>query len=139
MANDSKIVITAGLQIPETVGDISKDLNKVADQLVGKLKISAQLNAQTTGALIQKQLNAISKNLKIDVPKINAAISNPVVNNTTQSPTATNTISTMYAQGAKQADVLHRKQLLLQQDYDILAEKITKTNQNINTIATRDK
>ena len=77
----------------------------------------------------------MSEQLKINIPKveIGANIDKGEVSKSVGS------ISTIYAEGAKQSETLHRKQQLLQQDYDILSEKIKKTKQNIDELATSQK
>lgn len=73
MANDSKIVLTAGLQIPQTVNTITNDLKQVADQLNSKqsLRITGNIDLSATTTRIQSQLATISQNLKIEIPSIN--------------------------------------------------------------------
>lgn len=73
MANDSKIVLTAGLQIPQTVNTITNDLKQVADQLNSKqaLRITSNIDLSATTTRIQSQLATISQNLKIEIPNIN--------------------------------------------------------------------
>lgn len=73
MANDSKIVLTAGLQIPQTVNTITNDLKQVADQLNSKqsLRITGNIDLSATTTRIQSQLATISQNLKIEIPNIN--------------------------------------------------------------------
>lgn len=77
MANDSKIVITAGLQIPETVNTITGDLGQVTDVLNKKhaLKIVANIDLGKTTQRIQSQLATINKNLKIEIPKVDMGLS----------------------------------------------------------------
>ena len=70
---DSKIVITAGLQIPETVSTIKNDLSKVSNELnsIEALKITCFIDTKNLSGL-QKQLNEVSKNLKVNVASIGA-------------------------------------------------------------------
>ena len=74
MANDSKIVITAGLQIPETVSTIKEDLGSVSKELNAKqaLKVTCYIDTKNISGL-QKQLSEASKNLKINLPKISTS------------------------------------------------------------------
>lgn len=62
MANDSKIVITAGLQVPETVETITNDLKDVEKQLNSQeaLKIICYVDGSDLSGL-QKQLSSFSK------------------------------------------------------------------------------
>lgn len=65
MANNSKIVITAGLQVPETVHNIQNELDKqVAPNL--KLEIACNINTNNLSQ-IQTQLNEMSKGLSVNV------------------------------------------------------------------------
>lgn len=65
MANNSKIVITAGLQVPETVHNIQNELDK---QVAPNLKLEIACNINTSNlSQIQTQLNEMSKGLSINV------------------------------------------------------------------------
>lgn len=80
MANDSKIVITAGLQIPETIHNIQDELNReVAPNL--SLEISCVIKDNSLKA-IQEQISSISKTLDIsvDAQNIQQSISNATRN-----------------------------------------------------------
>lgn len=70
---DSKIVITAGLDIPDSVNTISKDLYQVRDKLDSDraLKIVCNVDISKTTKRIQSQLDTLSKNLIIKIPEIN--------------------------------------------------------------------
>lgn len=70
---DSKIVITAGLDIPDSVNTISKDLYQVRDKLDSDraLKIVCNVDISKTTQAIQSQLDTLSKNLIIKIPEIN--------------------------------------------------------------------
>lgn len=148
MANDSKIVITAGLQIPETVSTVEKELKVVGEKVSADraLKIVANVDLSKTTQRIQSQLTTLSKNLKLDINtvNVNAAVSGvqkelekvgSAVSGTSKN---VGTIATAYAEGAKQSEILHQKQERLQQDYDILVAKIQKTKLALDTLATRD-
>ena len=119
------------------VNDSAREINSVdIPELQKKLKgidIKCNIDKDSINS-IQSQLSTISKNLNINIPKIQIApnIDSGSVNKSIGS------IATIYAEGAKQADVLHRKQELLQQDYDILSAKIKKSKLAIDSIATRD-
>lgn len=71
---DSSIVITAGLQIPQSVNTITKDLKQVTDQLNANhaLKITANIDLGKSTQRIQSQLATIGKDLKLNVASINA-------------------------------------------------------------------
>ena len=65
MANGSKIVITAGLQVPETVHNIQEELDKqVAPNL--KLEITCNINTSSLSQM-QAQLNKMSESLSVNV------------------------------------------------------------------------
>lgn len=65
MANNSKIVITAGLQVPETVHNIQNELDK---QVAPNLKLEIACNINTSNlSQIQTQLNEMSKGLSVNV------------------------------------------------------------------------
>lgn len=72
MARDNELIITAGLAIPETTEDISKDLKDVRDRLNAKhaLKIVCNIDLSKTTQRIQSQLNTISKDFGIKIGKI---------------------------------------------------------------------
>lgn len=135
MANDNEIQLVATIDNDDSVSKIKSDISIISKKLNGQnvnFNITAKLSDESIKT-IRSQLNSIKADLSnVDVGKIQTTINDSSIK------TVQNNISTVYAEGAKQADVLHRKQLLLQQDYDILAEKIAKSNQNINTVATRD-
>lgn len=63
MANDSKIVITAGLQVPETVSTIKDDLKKVEKQLNSDqaLKITCHVDPASVRSM-QTELSRATKN-----------------------------------------------------------------------------
>lgn len=73
MANGSKIVITAGLQIPETVSTVEKELKVVGEKVSADraLKIVANVDLSKTTQRIQSQLTTLSKNLKLDINTAN--------------------------------------------------------------------
>lgn len=75
MANDSKIVITAGLQIPETVSTIKDDLSDVSKQLnsVQALKVTCYIDTKNIAGL-QKQLSEVSKGLKLNIDSNTAGL-----------------------------------------------------------------
>lgn len=84
MANDSKIVITAGLQIPETVSTVEKELKAVGERVSADraLKIVANVDLGKTTQRIQSQLATLSKNLKLDINTVNVDSNiNAVVSN----------------------------------------------------------
>lgn len=65
MANDSRIVITAGLQIPETVHNIQKELN---EQVAPKLNLKIACNISDSNlSQLQSQLSKISEKLTLNV------------------------------------------------------------------------
>ncbi|MCM1008702.1 MAG: phage tail tape measure protein, partial [Ruminococcus flavefaciens] len=72
MARDNELIITAGLAIPETTEDISKDLKQVGDRLNTDhaLKIVCNIDLSKTTQRIQSQLNTISKDFSIKIGKI---------------------------------------------------------------------
>lgn len=65
---DNQLIITASLNIPETVNTIKNDLKKVADQLnsADALKIKCSIDTSNIKA-IKSQLSGLSKNLKINL------------------------------------------------------------------------
>ena len=66
MANDSKIVITASLQVPETVETIKEDLKKVQGMLESNpLQISCTISDSSIKQM-QSQLDSLSKGLNIN-------------------------------------------------------------------------
>lgn len=71
---DNKILITAGLDIPQSVNTITKDLKQVTNKLNANqaLTITANIDIGKTTQQIQSQLSDIGKDLKIDVGTINA-------------------------------------------------------------------
>lgn len=73
MANDSKIVITAGLQVPETVSTVEKELRVVGEKVSADraLKIVANVDLSKTTQRIQSQLATITKDLKLDISGVN--------------------------------------------------------------------
>lgn len=84
MAKDNELIITAGLAIPETTEDISKDLKDVRDRLNANhaLKIVCNIDLSKTTQRIQSQLNTISKDFGIKIGKIdlNASTNNVAKN-----------------------------------------------------------
>jgi hypothetical protein len=113
MANDSKIVITAGLQIPETVSTVEKELKVVGEKVSADraLKIVANVDLSKTTQRIQSQLATLSKNLKLDINTVNVnAAVNDVQKELEKAGNAVSgasknvgTIATAYAEGAKQS------------------------------------
>lgn len=73
MANGSKIVITAGLQIPETVSTVEKELKVVGEKVSADhaLKIVANVDLSKTTQRIQSQLATLSKNLSLNLGGLN--------------------------------------------------------------------
>lgn len=84
MARDNELIITAGLDIPQTTEDISTDLEKVGDKLNADhaLKITCNIDVSKTTQAIQSQLNTISKDFSIKIGNIdlNTSTSNAVKN-----------------------------------------------------------
>ena len=84
MARDNELIITAGLDIPQTTEDISTDLEKVGDKLNSNhaLKITCNIDVSKTTQAIQSQLNTISKDFSIKIGNIdlNTSTSNAVKN-----------------------------------------------------------
>lgn len=84
MARDNELIITAGLDIPQTTEDISTDLEKVGDKLNADhaLKITCNIDVSKTTQAIQSQLNTISKDFSIKIGNIdlNTSTSNTVKN-----------------------------------------------------------
>ena len=84
MARDNELIITAGLDIPQTTEDISTDLEKVSDKLNSNhaLKIICNIDVSKTTQAIQSQLDTISENLSIKIGNIdlNTSTSNAVKN-----------------------------------------------------------
>ena len=72
MARDNELIITAGLDIPQTTEDISTDLEKVGDKLNASraLKITCNIDVSKTTQAIQSQLNTISEDLSIKIGNI---------------------------------------------------------------------
>lgn len=128
---DNMIELIASLDVADSAEQINRvDIPKLQGKIEG-IKIKCELDADGITS-IQTQLANISKNLKMEVPKINADISTENINKKTGS------IATVYAEGAKQSEILHLKQERLQQDYDILTAKIQKTKLALDSLATRD-
>lgn len=128
---DNMIELVASLNINDSAKQINTvDIPKLQKKIEG-IKIKCELDTDGISS-IQSQLANISKNLKIETPKINADISTENINKKTGS------IATVYAEGAKQSEILHLKQERLQQDYDILTAKIQKTKLALDSLATRD-
>lgn len=73
MAKDNELIITAGLDIPKTTDNISKDLKNVSDRLNSDhaLKIICNIDVSKTTQAIQSQLAGISKNLSLDIGNVN--------------------------------------------------------------------
>lgn len=66
MAGSNDLIITAGLNIPQTTSNIKSELESdVAPKLNGILKITCNIDTSNTKNL-QAQLNNVSKNVKID-------------------------------------------------------------------------
>lgn len=84
MARDNELIITAGLNIPQTTEDISTDLKQVSDKLNASraLKIVCNINISKTITRIQSQLDTISKDFSIKIGNIdlNTSTSNAVKN-----------------------------------------------------------
>ncbi len=82
MANNSKIVITAGLQKRETVSTIQNDLKSVSEQLNANraLQITCNIDLKKTTQRIQSQLNTISSNLKLNIGNIDFDTRNTTTN-----------------------------------------------------------
>lgn len=128
---DNMIELVASLNVTDSAEQINTvDIPKLQNKIKG-IKIKCELDTDGISS-IQSQLANISKNLKIEAPKINADISTENINKKTGS------IATVYAEGAKQSEILHLKQERLQQDYDILTAKIQKTKLALDSLATRD-
>lgn len=128
---DNMIELVASLNVDDSAKQINTvDIPKLQKKIEG-IKIKCELDTKGISS-IQSQLANISKNLKIETPKINADISTENINKKTGS------IATVYAEGAKQSEILHLKQERLQQDYDILTAKIQKTKLALDSLATRD-
>lgn len=128
---DNMIELVASLNVDDSAKQINTvDIPKLQKKIEG-IKIKCELDTDGISS-IQSQLANISKNLKIETPKINADISTENINKKTGS------IATVYAEGAKQSEILHLKQERLQQDYDILTAKIQKTKLALDSLATRD-
>lgn len=72
MARNNDLVVTAGLNIEASVAQIEKDLKQVNDRLSADhaLKIIANIDLSKTTQRINSQLATISKNLKLDIPKV---------------------------------------------------------------------
>lgn len=128
---DNMIELVASLNVDDSAKQINTvDIPKLQKKIEG-IKIKCELDTDGISS-IQSQLANISKKLKIETPKINADISTENINKKTGS------IATVYAEGAKQSEILHLKQERLQQDYDILTAKIQKTKLALDSLATRD-
>lgn len=69
MARDNELIISAGLDIPKTSENISKDLQGIGDKLSSTrtLKVVGNIDLSKTTTRIQSQLNTISKNLSIKI------------------------------------------------------------------------
>ena len=75
MADDNRIEIVASLDIPKTVSTIEKDLDEVKKQLDRDKALSIVCSIdQSSITNIQNQLNALSKNLKLEIPKIDFGV-----------------------------------------------------------------
>ena len=72
MARNNDLVVTAGLNIEASVAQIEKDLKQVNDRLSADhaLKIIANVDLSKTTQRINSQLATISKNLNLNIPKI---------------------------------------------------------------------
>jgi hypothetical protein len=72
MARNNDLVVTAGLNIEASVVQIEKDLKQVNDRLSADhaLKIIANVDLGKTTQRINSQLATISKNLNLNIPKI---------------------------------------------------------------------
>ena len=128
---DNMIELVASLNVDDSAKQINTvDIPKLQKKIEG-IKIKCELDTEGISS-IQSQLENISKNLKIETPKINVDIIGG------DASKKIGTISTVYAEGAKQFEILHLKQERLQQDYDILTAKIQKTKLALDSLATRD-
>lgn len=69
---DSKILITASLQIPQSTSSIANDLKQVSEQLNSRkaLQIVCNIDVAKTQNRIQSQLNTISNNLRLNIGNI---------------------------------------------------------------------
>ena len=70
----SKIVITAGLSIPQTVSTIKKDLKEIQERLSESQTLKIQCNIDTSSQAVQamqSQLNEISQKLYLKIDNIN--------------------------------------------------------------------
>lgn len=128
---DNMIELVASLNITDSAEQINKTDIPLLKDKIEAIKIKCELDTEGISS-IQSQLASISKNLEIEAPKINADISTENISK------KIGTISTVYAEGAKQSEILHLKQERLQQDYDILTAKIQKTKLALDSLATRD-
>lgn len=72
MARNNDLVVTAGLNVEASVEQIERDLKQVNDKLSADhaLKIIANVDLSKTTQRIQSQLTTLSKNLKLDIGKI---------------------------------------------------------------------
>ncbi len=128
---DNKIDLIARLNVEDSAKKINQtDIPKLQKKIEG-IKIKCKLDTDSITS-IQSQLANVGKNLKIEVPKINTDINTENINKKTGS------IATVYAEGARQSEILHLKQERLQQDYDILTAKIQKTKLALDSLATRN-
>ena len=69
---DSKILITASLQIPQSTSSIANDLKQVSEQLNSRkaLQIVCNIDVAKTQNRIQSQLNTIANNLRLNIGNI---------------------------------------------------------------------
>ena len=69
---DSKILITASLQIPQSTSSIANDLKQVSEQLNSRkaLQIVCNIDLAKTQNRIQSQLNTIANNLRLNIGNI---------------------------------------------------------------------
>lgn len=69
---DSKILITASLQIPKSTNSIANDLKQVSEQLNSRkaLQIVCNIDLSKTQNRIQSQLNTIANNLRLNIGNI---------------------------------------------------------------------
>jgi hypothetical protein len=71
MAKNNDLVVTAGLNIEASVAQIEKDLNQIGDKLSANHALSITCGIDKDSITnIQNQLNSLSKNLSLDIGKI---------------------------------------------------------------------
>lgn len=73
MAKDNELIITAGLNVEDTVSNVEKELQNQVNPILNKdraLKIVCNIDPSETIKHIQSQLETLSKNLIIKIPEI---------------------------------------------------------------------